>query len=108
MCIARHVCGPAEMKQCHPILFTVKECSLSLSLLPAGVTDAQPSEALSSEDRRTMMDQMVASFGSERKKRVHAAAKRNRIETSALEVALESAVTHATTEAEKTGGSQGG
>lgn len=44
---------------------------------------------------------MVSSFGSERQKRAYAAAKRNKIESGALETALATAVAHAQTEVER-------
>ena len=78
-----------------------------LSFSSAGLTHtdlaaegASPSKA----DYRTNFEQLVTSFGSEKAKRVHAAHERNKVESSALEGALATAVTHVQTEVEKAGG----
>lgn len=69
-----------------------------------GKTDTDISEvspAAERIDQRETVDRMVSSFGSERQKRAYAAAKRNKIESDALESALATAVTHAHTEVER-------
>ena len=55
-------------------------------------------------DYRASFEQLVTSFGSEKAKRAHAANARNRVESSALEGALATAVTHVQTEVEKARG----
>lgn len=76
--------------------------------MPAGVSDAEievgeeidvPKE---DTDVRGSMDQSVSFFGSARRKRALSAAQRNRLETGALETALEPAFSHAETNIDNT------
>ena len=50
----------------------------------------------------------MSSFGSEKQKRAVAAAERNRVDPTSLDVVLASAVTHASTEVEKAAEGEGG
>lgn len=69
----------------------------------AGKTDA--SEEVSNEATparsKVSLDHVVSTFGSEKQKKRYSAAKRNRLETDALETALATAVAHVQNEADK-------
>ncbi len=60
-----------------------------------GKTDTDNSqESPSKHEKSEIHDMMVSSFGSEKQKRVYAAAKRNKVEAGTLESALATAVSH--------------
>lgn len=83
-------------------LISLRPCIPGLTHTDLAAEGASPSKA----DYRTNFEQLVTSFGSEKAKRVHAAHERNKVESSALEGALATAVTHVQTEVEKAGVSQ--
>ena len=76
------------------------------SFSSAGQTHTDLAEAASPSkmDYQANFEQLVTSFGSEKAKRAHAAHQRNKVESSALESALATAVSHAQSEMEKAGG----
>lgn len=77
----------------HSILGHTNEISIE--------TETPSKKPFSREDYSESLDKVLTSFGSVRAKKAWSAAKRNKIDSSLLDVSLAPAVTHAEEEVEK-------